>query len=123
MLGTVRIKGIREFQRALDHADRELGKQLRRELYDAAKIVASDARARFSGIDASSAMGMRPRVRGRGMAVVEQSRRRTTGQHPQFGALQMRRALLPALVSKRGEVEHRVEVMLDHLVSQAEGGM
>lgn len=115
MAGSVRIVGLRELTRDLGRADKELARELRRELREAAKIVSLDARERFSPIDPSSAMGIQPRVRSGGLAVAEQRRKRTTGKHPEFGKLQMRRALLPALSAKRDEVEKHMEEMLDRL--------
>jgi hypothetical protein len=58
------------------------------------------------------------RVRQRGVAV-EQSRRRTTGLRPDFGVLQMQRALLPALDTKQSEVVDKVEQLLDTLGKNA----
>jgi hypothetical protein len=59
-------------------------------------------------------MGFRTRVRG-GSVFVEQSRGRTTGEHPEFGVLQMERALLPALSGREDEVTRSLEDMLDTL--------
>lgn len=113
MRQAVRVEGLRELQRALRAADAELARELNRELRRAADIVAQDARGRFAQYDARSAAGFRGRVKGGGRAVAEQRRRRTTGQHPEYGALQMTRALLPALAAKRPQVERSVEQMLD----------
>lgn len=112
---TVRVAGLREFQRACNKSTKEVRTGLRRRLEKAGRIVSSEASRRFSTVDARSAQSMRPRVRG-GTVVVEQPRRRTTGQHPQFGAMQMRIALIPALMAKRDEVERDLEQMLDELV-------
>lgn len=117
MAGAVRIRGLRELTVALRAADRDLAKGLRKELREAAKIVALEARRRFSRYDQRSAMGMSPRVRSAGMAVVEQRRSRVTGKRPDYGALQMRKAFIPALEAKRDEVEKHVEDMLDRLGS------
>jgi len=114
----VRVRGLRELQRDLRKAGSDLPREVNRELKDAAQLVADDARSRFSGIDSRSAAGMRPRVRGLGRVVVEQRRRRVTGLRPDYGALQMRRAFLPALSSKTGEVERHLERMLDRLADR-----
>ena len=53
--------------------------------------------------DADSASGFRTRVRQRGVSV-EQSKKKHGGKRPDYGALQMRRALLPALDTKQEEV-------------------
>src|SRR3990167_1480361 len=95
--------------------DKELKKDLNRELREAADIVAQDARPRLARYNARSAAGIRPRVRGGGLAVVEQRRGRVTGKRGDWGSLQMRKAFLPALASKRDQVEQRLEEMLDRL--------
>jgi hypothetical protein len=117
-VSTVRVKGLRELQAAFRKMDKELGKELRDELREAGKIVQQEATSRFSHVDARSAAGYKVRVRARGVAV-EQSLRRTTGQHAQYGALQMRRALQPALESKEGAVVDRLDRMLDKLGKRA----
>lgn len=115
---TVRVSGLRQLNRAFREVDKALAKELRDELRDAAGIVAEDARSRFQSISPSSAAGFKPRARAAG-AFVEQSKRRTTGKRPDFGALQMTRALLPALEAKEGEVIDRVEQMLDRVGDRA----
>src|SRR3990170_2322475 len=92
-----------------------LSEDIDRELKEAAGLVAEEARSLFVRYDARSAAGFRPRTKGFGRALVEQRRRRTTGRHPEFGALQMRKALLPGLWHKANEVEHRLEEMIDRL--------
>ena len=94
--------------------DKELAKELRGELKEVGQIVQKEAASLFSGVDTRSAAGYKVRVRARGVAV-EQSLRRTTGQHPDYGAKQMREALLPALESKENAVVERLEDMLDSL--------
>lgn len=93
----------------------DLNKEIDDELKKAAGIVRDEAQSRFQSIDARSAAGFRPRLKGFGRAFVEQSRRRTTGQHPEYGALQMRRALLPALSEKQDEVVEQLDRMLGRL--------
>ena len=111
--GAIKVEGLRELERALRASDKDAAKGLRKELREAAKVVALDARGKFAGVDGFSAMGIRPRVRAGLVAVAEQSRKRTTGKRPDYGSLQMRRALVPALWDKRDEIEERVELMLD----------
>lgn len=111
--GAIRVEGLRELERALKASDKDAAKGLRKELREAAKVVSLEARSRFSGVDGYSAMGIRPRVRSGLVAVAEQSRKRTTGKRGDYGALQMRKALVPALWDKRDEVEERIENMLD----------
>jgi len=111
---TVRVKGLRELQRTLRDADKELRLGVRRELREAGEIVRAEAASLFSDHDPRSAAGYKVRVRQRGVAV-EQSIGRTTGLRPDYGALQMRDALLPALDAKEEQVVARVELVLDNL--------
>ena len=112
---TVKVKGLRELNSALKRYDRALQKDLEVGLREAAQAVADNARSRFSAIDSRSAGGFRPRLRGFGRVVVEQRYRRTTGKHPEFGSLQMRRALLPAMREEEPVVIKEIEHLLDVL--------
>lgn len=114
-MAQLRVKNLKETVRALERADKEVAKGVRAELKKVGDIVKDDARGRFSDIDQGSASGFRTRVRRAGMVAVEQSRRRTTGQRGDYGALQMRRALLPAVDENQDEIVDRFEQVLDHV--------
>ena len=115
--GTVRVKGLKELQRDFRKMSREVSKEIRDGLREAAEPVRAEASSRFSSIDARSAAGYRVAVRTRCVSV-EQRRRRTTGRHPEFGSLQMRRALLPALAAKENEVVDGVDHVLGKLAGE-----
>lgn len=114
----VRVDGLREFISAADAAGKETKKAVRKALREVGGIVKNDARARFASTDARTAGRFGVSVRKTGMVSVEQRLRKTTGKHPDFGALQMRRALVPALEAKRGEVEKGLEEAVDRLINQ-----
>lgn len=116
---TLRLKGYREFQRAVRRAGKESRTEVRAALREAVEPVRAEAVSRFSLIDARSAAGYRTAVRQRGVAV-EQRLRKTTGRHPEYGSLQMRRALLPALASNEELIEQRVEQALDRIANHFE---
>jgi hypothetical protein len=116
---TLRVKGYREFLRASNRAEKESKKFVRESFREAGDVVREEASSLFDDIDARSAAGYRTRVRTRGVSV-EQSLRRTTGTRPDFGALQMRKALLPAMESKQDEVEHKVEQAIDKVADHFE---
>jgi len=106
---TVVVRGYREMMQATLKADRMTRKEIRDTFRHVGDLVKSDAQARFASIDQKSAAGYRTRVRQRGV-IVEQSLRRTTGKHsPQYGILQMQRALLPALADNQDEVMREME--------------
>lgn len=103
------MKGLRELERGLRETDKDTAKALRKELREAGKVVALEARRRHAFVSPRSAMGIRPRVRSGLVVYAEQSRRRTTGQHPEFGVVVMEGALLPAKEAKTPEVKEMVE--------------
>jgi hypothetical protein len=110
----VRVEGFRMFMVALAAADKKTQKAVREELRKAGEHVRVDAMARFAGTDRKSAAGYRVRVRQRGVAV-EQSLRRTTGHHPNYGGLQMGRALIPALEDNEQQTISALEQALDRI--------
>lgn len=112
--GSVKVQGLRELRREFKRIDKDADKEVRDGLREAAQPVREEAANIFARYDARSAAGYRVSVRQRGVAV-EQSRRRTTGQHPEFGALQMRRALIPALERREDKVVEGVERVMDML--------
>jgi hypothetical protein len=112
---TVRVRGLRELDRALKNADADLSKGLRDELKEAGELVRDEARQRFLPIQPRSAESFTVRVRGGGQVFVEQRRRRTTGLRPDFGVLQMQTALLPALEAREGDVIRKVDDLLDRI--------
>lgn len=114
--GTIQVENLRSFNKLLLAADKDARKYSREAFRQVGDIVKHDASQRFAGIDAKSAAGYRTRVRQRGVEV-EQSLRKTTGKHPEFGALQMRRALVPALVTNAPKVERELDRAFDRVAA------
>lgn len=112
--GTIRVKGLRELQRAFRQADGDLRRELRRELRRVAEPVAEEARRLAGRFGARTVSGIRPRS-SRSSAFVTQTRRKVTGAHPEFGGILMATVLLPALADKEPEVLSRLEDMLDRI--------
>lgn len=112
MSQAVRVRGLRELQRDFKKMSGGLSGEVDDTLKEAAEIVAQEARSRFSHISSRSAQGYKPRLKGFGRAYVQQSRRKTTGKRGDYGALQMRKALLPALGAKEKEVVDALDKML-----------
>lgn len=108
------VEGLRELERGLRATDKDAAKALRGELREAGKVVALEARRRHVSVSPKSAMGIRPRVRSGLVVYAEQSRRRTTGQHPEFGTVVMQGALLPARDAKAPEVRDMVKRAVAH---------
>jgi hypothetical protein len=63
-----------------------------------------------------TAEGFRTFVRAGAIVHLEQSLRKTTGLHPEWGALQMTKGLLPAREEKLDEVADRVELFVGALL-------
>lgn len=114
-MATVRTTGIRELQRAARQAGGEAPKLLRARLKKVGDVVKTDAVERLAPLSERSASGFRVYVRQRGVSV-EQSRRRTTGQRGDWGALQMRRILIPSLLENEDDVRDEADRALDDIV-------
>ena len=111
---TVRVKGYKEFVRAANKAEKSTKKVVHAKLREAADIVRQDAKQRFERYSVKSASGYRIRSRVGGV-FVEQSLRKTTGSHPEWGRTQMVKALEPALDARSAQVERRLEQAMDEL--------
>lgn len=111
---TRRVKGYREFLRACQRAEKSTNKEMRAALAKAAEPVRAEAARIFEAVHARSAQGYRVKVRQRGVSV-EQRLRKTTGAHPEFGALQMREALIPALDSNADEIDRGLVNAVDEI--------
>ena len=116
---TVAVRGLTELIRDFKNLDKPVRYRLRQSLRDVGDIVKQDAATRFGPFDSRSAAGFKTRVRQRGVAV-EQSIGKTTGKHPEFGSLQMRKALLPALMSNEEEMNRELERTLDRICREFE---
>jgi hypothetical protein len=115
---TVRVHGIREVNAAFRKVDAKLARQFGDDLKKAAIPVLEEARQLEQQWPGASIGTIRikrsgPRV------FVEQSARKKTGLRPDFGALQMHSALIPALEDKSTTVFVEVERILNHYASSA----
>lgn len=113
----VSIRGLREVQLSMARYDRGILKAASKAAYLAAKLVMREARSLWDE-DRRTAMGFVPSVRGP-QAKVKQRIGPTTGLRGDFGALQMRTALLPALYRKRGEALALYETSFELLKKEA----
>lgn len=114
---TIRVKGLRETQRAFRKVDKGLAKEMRDAGKAAAEPVAAEARSRISRFSGASVDTIRPRA-AVGGAYVTQNARKVTGLRGDFGRLQMG-YLIDALESKRDEAERIYEGGLDRLTRSA----
>jgi len=103
--------GLRETRRAFRRMSGGLDVAVRAALREAAWPVARAARAKETW-DGASVSTIGPIVRARGVAVT-QRKRKVTGLRPDFGALQMVDAFIPALEENAGEVERAAGGAID----------
>ncbi len=126
----VAVRGLRELNQALRRADRTTRAEFRTGFRKIAEPVRLEAErlalseitritepwARMRTGVTSKLVYVAPRqrgIKGRG----DDPRRR-----PKFADLMMNRALAPALERKKGEVEHDIEKLIDHVADEFETG-
>lgn len=112
---TIHVEGLRGLLRATDQAGKDTKKLVRSEIRKVAEPVRDEARNLFDEYSSKSASRYGISVRKVGTVSVEQRLRRTTGQRPDFGRLQMRKALVPALNEKADEVVEKFDELLNRL--------
>jgi hypothetical protein len=113
----VRVKGLREVERAFRNLDKTAGKAIRDDLKRTAEPVADAAISRISAYRGASIRTIKPRI-GRGVSVlVRQNARKKTGKRGDFGLLQQRH-LEAALDERQGEVIEAVEDVLDRIADR-----
>lgn len=116
---TLRVSGMEQFLRATDLADRDSKRFVRSAFREIGADVRNESQSRFMTYDARSAERYRVIVRRRGVSV-EQVLRRTTGLRGDFGALQMKKALVPALVDHAPELDRKTGEALDKVADHFE---
>lgn len=112
---SVKVHGLKELQRALKRYGAEATREIDEALKDAGEDIRQRATMKMSMIDLGSALGFKAKTKGFGRVVVEQSKRKRTGLHPEFGALQMRRALIPARTEGFDTVVEKIDSLLGRL--------
>lgn len=114
---TIRVHGLREVNAAFGKIDKQLRKELGNDLKKAAEPVVQEARIRetWAGAKIGTIRAKRSGLR----VFVEQSARKVTGLRGDYGALQMRKALTPALEDKADAVFNDVERVLNEYANSA----
>jgi hypothetical protein len=104
-------EGLHEVAQALREVEAGVYTELVADLKEVGDVVRDDARQRFAAISTKTADGFETRVRtgSSAVVVVAQRLRKTTGRRPDYGALQMRHALLPARTAKHAEAVEILE--------------
>lgn len=115
---TIRVEGLRELDRAFREADKDIARDFRRTLRQAAEPVRVDAEAlSVAGIRRITPEWARMRVgsTSAGVYLAPKSRSvrgRSPKRRPNLADLLMGRAMEPALERNSAEVERRVDRML-----------
>jgi hypothetical protein len=117
MAPLVIVTGYLEADRAFRNLSSELSGEFRDEMRSAAEPIAASARSKLSRYRGASVQTIRPIATARGV-VVRQTARKVTGRRSDFGALQMTRALIPALNENENAVVQGLERALDRLTRE-----
>ena len=113
----IRVKGYRECARALNVVNRDAKKVLFAGLRSAAEPIAVDTRGRLSKYQGISLGTIKPAARIKGVAIVQRAKK-VTGLRPDFGALQMRKGLIPAVQEAEPDIYDRVEAAFEALIRE-----
>lgn len=113
---TIRLRGYREFLRATDRAGKETKTAVRATFREVGEVVREPWADELDRFGSKTAHGLRTVVRTRGVNV-EQTQRKTTGKHPDFGRKQqlIGEAVLDEKADEVGErMEDAIDEVADH---------
>jgi hypothetical protein len=115
-MATVRVEGVAKVQKAFRGIEKSLATEFGKDLQKAAEPVVQAAKSKERWQGASIAT---IRSRRRGINVyVEQSAHKVTGKRADYGELQMRQALVPALDENESKVFDEVDRVLDEYANK-----
>lgn len=114
----LKVLYLRELVQSLNAVAAEIPASLESSISEGAEIIAADARARFEKVSADSASTMLVHKRPGLKTTVEQEHRRVTGLRPDYGALQMRTAFLPAKEANQDKAVSLMQAGLDALAAE-----
>src|SRR5262245_58259522 len=118
---TLVVKDFQHLMRGLKDMDKDTKRKTRAAFRDVGEATRVDAIKMLSPHDPKSAAGFKTRVRQRGIAV-EQSLRKTTGKHPEWGSYQMRHALIPSLDRNADKLIADIDRALAQVVASFNNG-
>jgi len=114
----IEVKGAAAVSRKLGRFSKDVQREMQRELRKIAEPIAASTRSRAAKWGSTkTTSGIRAGSR-RGAAVVRQRQAKTTGQHPEYGGMQMREAFLPALRQAEPAVILQMNHLLDKMVDR-----
>lgn len=108
----------RAFRKVSKEVDPQASKRMRGEFKRAAEPVAATAREKISRYQGASLQTIHPVAYARGVYVVQDARK-VSGLRGDFGLLQMRTGLEPALEQNKALVLREIEGALDRIAGEA----
>lgn len=112
---TLIVRNWSQLLRGINTLDKESKKALRDTLKQAGRAVQVDSQIRLARYAPRSAASIKTSVQVRGVRVY-QARRKTTGRRGDFGRLQMKKALVPALRDNEATTARLLERALNQVV-------
>lgn len=109
------VQGLREFLQATDRAGVATKRLVREGLAEATEPVRADAQKRFEPYSTYSASKYYISIRRAGWVYLQSRLRKTTGKHPEWGALQMSEAFVPAAQAGEIVVARGLEMQFDKI--------
>lgn len=113
MIQSVRVHGLREVTAAFRKVDTALVKSFGEDLKKAAEPVAETARGKVTRYKGAKVTSIRTKRSSGTRVFVEQGAKKVTGKRGDFGSLQMRTVLIPALEENRAKVFSDVAKLID----------
>lgn len=112
---TVRVEGYREAARALQKVNAGAKREILKGIAEAGRPIADDANRRLGRF---TAVGPVKSVGTTGGVFIRQTKRKVSGLRGDFGALQMRDGLIPAVESNEEKIVEHVENALEGLIAR-----
>lgn len=112
------VQGLRSFLQATDRAGRATKRLTREGLAEAAEPVRLEAQRLFNPYSTYSAKAYYISIRRAGWVYLQSRLRKTTGKHPEWGALQMSEAFVPAADSGEEMVARGLALQFDKIADQ-----
>jgi hypothetical protein len=116
-----KVVGYKETIRDLKEFDKNTRRDVRATFRRVGDKVKAESAAGIAEHDVKSAARVRTYVRQRGVSV-EQSLRRTTGLHPEWGPWQMRHGFLPALADNKDDLLRDIDHALEEAAARFNQG-
>jgi len=122
-INVLKVDGIRQAVERLGKARGEVERVLHESLLGVAEKIRDNATDRLRPLNSTSAEGYRVYDEGSRRIVIGQSLGRVTGNRPDWGRIQVHKALYPAIVQFRPEALRDVLAAVDQMRKEIEEGL